>query len=245
MTTVPTPRQPSGNQLLAALPRRDFERLRPQLETVTLGIKELIYEPNTPIPYIYFPNSGVTSILTTMKNGKAAEVGTVGKEGMLGLPVFLGTDRSSGQSFSQVRGESLRLGADAFRAAIQRSRALVDLLHRYTQALFTQVSQSAACNSLHSIEERCCRWLLMTHERVEAEEFVLTQEFLAIMLGVRRASVAEVAEKLQQAGLIRYRRGQMRIVDRQGLEATACECYGVIRAEYERLLPYLAPSSTA
>jgi len=242
MTAAPNPRQPSGNQLLAALPRQDFERLRPQLETVTLGLKELIYEPNTPIPYIYFPNSGVTSILTTMKNGKAAEVGTVGKEGMLGLPVFLGTDRSSGRSFSQVPGESLRLGADAFRAAIQRSRALVDLLHRYTQALFTQVSQSAACNSLHSIEERCCRWLLMTHDRVEAEEFVLTQEFLAIMLGVRRASVAEVAEKLQQAGLIRYRRGQMRIVDRKGLEATACECYSVIRAEYERLLPSLTPS---
>jgi CRP-like cAMP-binding protein len=177
-----------------------------------------------------------------MKNGKAAEVGVVGKEGMLGLPVFLGTDRSSGQSFSQVPGESLRLGADAFRAAIQRSRALVDLLHRYTQALFTQVSQSAACNSLHSIEERCCRWLLMTHDRVETDEFVLTQEFLAIMLGVRRASVAEVAGKLQQAGLIHYRRGQMRILDRQGLEATACECYSVIRAEYERLLPYLTPS---
>ena len=244
MTAALTPRQLSGNQLLAALPRQDFERLRPQLETVTLGLKELIYQPNTVIPYIYFPNSGVTSILTTMKNGKAAEVGVVGKEGMLGLPVFLGTDRSSGQSFSQVQGESLRLGADAFRAAIQRSRALVDLLHRYTQALFTQVSQSAACNSLHSIEERCGRWLLMTHDRVETEQFVLTQEFLAIMLGVRRASVAEVAEKLQQAGLIRYRRGQMRILDRKGLEATSCECYSVIRAEYERLLPYLTPSKS-
>jgi CRP-like cAMP-binding protein len=212
---------------------------------VTLGLKELIYEPDTPIPYIYFPNSGVTSILTTMKNGKAAEVGTVGKEGMLGLPVFLGTDRSSGRSFSQVPGESLRLGADAFRVAIQQSRALVDLLHRYTQALFTQVSQSAACNSLHSIEERCGRWLLMTHDRVETDEFVLTQEFLAIMLGVRRASVAEVAGKLQQAGLIHYQRGQMRILDRKGLEATSCECCGVIRAEYERLLPYLAPSGNS
>ena len=244
MKAALTPRQPIGNQLLAALPRQDLERLRPQLETVTLGLKELIYQPNTVIPYIYFPNSGVTSILTTMKNGKAAEVGVVGKEGMLGLPVFLGTDRSSGQSFCQVEGESLRLRADAFRAAIQRSRALVDLLHRYTQALFTQVSQSAACNSLHSIEERCGRWLLMTHDRVETDQFVLTQEFLAIMLGVRRASVAEVAEKLQQARLIRYRRGQMCILDRKGLEATSCECYSVIRAEYERLLPYLTPSKS-
>jgi CRP-like cAMP-binding protein len=129
--------------------------------------------------------------------------------------------------------------------AIQQSRALVDLLHRYTQALFTQVSQSAACNSLHSIEERCGRWLLMTHDRVETDEFVLTQEFLAIMLGVRRASVAEVAGKLQQAGLIHYQRGQMRVLDRKGLEATSCECYGVIRAEYERLLPYLAPSGNS
>jgi CRP-like cAMP-binding protein len=169
----------------------------------------------------------------------------VGKEGMLGLPVFLGTDRSSGQSFSQVPGESLRMEVAAFRQAMTRSRALVDLLHRYTQALFTQVSQSAACNSLHSIDERCCRWLLMTHNRVETDEFVLTQEFLAIMLGVRRASVAKVAGKLQAAGLIRYRRGQLRILDRQGLEAAACECYGVIRAEYERLLPSPVPPGSS
>jgi len=232
-----TPAQPQGgNQILAALPQQDFERLRPQLEPVTLGLKEIIYAPNTPIPCVYFPNSGVTSILTIMKNGKAAEVGLVGKEGMLGLPVFLGTDRSSGQSFSQVPGEALRMKADAFRAATQRSRALVDLLLRYTQALLTQVSQSAACNRLHSITERCGRWLLMTHDRVEGDEFVLTQELLSIMLGVRRASVAEVAGKLQRAGLIRYRRGQLRILDRPGLEATSCECYGIIRAEYERLL---------
>lgn len=245
MAATPTLRQPRGNQILSALPRKDFAQLRPQLEPVTLGLKEIIYEPNTPIPYIYFPNSGVTSILTTMKNGKAVEVGLVGKEGMLGLPVFLGTDRSSGQSFSQVPGESLRLAADAFRAAIQQSRALVDLLHRYTQALFTQVSQSAACNSLHLIEKRCCRWLLMTQERVEADEFVLTQDLLAVMLGARRASVAEVAGKLQDAGLIRYRRGRMRILNRPGLEAAACECYGVIRTEYERLLPYLTPDGAS
>jgi CRP-like cAMP-binding protein len=128
------PQQPPGNQLLAALPRKDLDRLRPQLETVTLGLKERIYEPNLPIPYIYFPNTGVTSILTIMKNGKSTEVGMVGKEGMLGLPVFLGTDRSSGQSFSQVPGESLRLAADAFRAAIRRSRALVDLLQVPSQS---------------------------------------------------------------------------------------------------------------
>jgi CRP-like cAMP-binding protein len=239
MPAATNPQQPPGNQILAALPRKDFDRLRPQLEPVTLGLKELIYEPNTPIPYIYFPTTGVTSILTTMKNGKAIEVGMVGKEGMLGLPVFLGSDRSSGQSFSQVPGESLRLAADAFRAAIQRSRALVDLLHRYTQAVFTQVSQSAACNSLHSIEKRCARWLLMTHDRIEIDEFVLTQELLSMMLGVRRASVAEVAERLQDAGLIRYRRGRIGMLDRKGLEAAVCECYGIIRAEYERLLPYL------
>jgi CRP-like cAMP-binding protein len=242
MAAATNPHQPPGNQLLAALPRKDLARLRPQLETVTLGLKERIYEPHRPIPYIYFPNTGVTSILTIMKDGKATEVGMVGKEGMLGLPVFLGTDRSSGQSFSQVPGESLRLAADAFRAALRRSRALVDLLHRYTQALFTQVSQSAACNSLHPIEKRCARWLLMTHERVEIDEFVLTQELLAMMLGVRRASVAAVAGKLQDAGLIRYRRGRLRVLDRRGLEAASCECYGLIRSEYERLLPYLAPA---
>jgi CRP-like cAMP-binding protein len=164
---------------------------------------------------------------------------------MLGLPVFLGTDRSSGQSFSQVPGESLRMEAAAFRTAMTQSRALVDLLHRYTQALFTQVSQSAACNSLHSVDERCCRWLLMTHDRVEADEFILTQELLSIMLGVRRASVTEVAGKLQAAGLMRYRRGQLTILDRQELEATSCECYGIIRDEYERLLPYPPPGSSS
>jgi CRP-like cAMP-binding protein len=237
--------QQDSNLILAALPQQDFDWLRPQLETVSLGRKEIIYQPNTPIPYVYFPNSGMTSILTTMKNGKVAEVGVVGKEGMLGLPVFLGTDRSSGQSFSQVPGESLRMPADAFRAAIQRSQALTDLLHRYTQALFTQVSQSAACNRLHAIDKRCCRWLLMTYDRVEAGEFVLTQELLSAMLGVRRASVAEVAGKLQQAGWIRYRRGQLRILDRKGLEATSCECYGILRAEYERLLPYLSLSEAS
>ncbi len=226
----------TGNWLLDALSSEDYERLRPKLKRVSLAVKEMIYEPHLPIPYIYFPISGVTSILTTMEDGRAAEVGTVGNEGMLGLPVFLGSDRSSGISFSQVPGESLRMEADAFRAEIKQSGTLLQILHRYTQALFTQVSQSAACNMLHSVDQRCARWLLMTHDRVNADEFVLPQEFLAAMLGVRRAGVTGIAGKLQKAGLIHYHRSRMTIVDRKGLEAASCECYRVIYNEYNRLI---------
>jgi CRP-like cAMP-binding protein len=228
--------RPLRNRLFADLPPEEGAQLRPHLERVALGVKEVIYEPNQPIPYIYFPETGVTSILVIMVDGKASEVGLVGHEGMLGLPVFLGAETSPGQSFSQVPGESLRMAAPVFTEMIPRAGTLTRRLQRYTQALFTQVSQSAACNNLHAIEQRCCRWLLMTHDRVGGDEFVLTHEFLAAMLGVRRASVSAVAATLQRAGLIRYHRGRMTIVNRPGLEAAACECYRIITAEYDRLL---------
>jgi CRP-like cAMP-binding protein len=228
--------RPMRNRLLAALHPEEDMQLRPYLERVSLGVKEMIYEPYQPIPYIYFPETVVTSILVIMSDGKASEVGLVGHEGMLGLPVFLGAETSSGRSFSQVPGESLRITAETFTEVLLRAGRLVQRLHRYMQALFTQVSQSAACNNLHMMAQRCSRWLLMTHDRVGSGEFLLTHEFLAAMLGVWRASVSAVAATLQQAGLIHYHRGQITMVNRPGLEAAACECYRIITTEYDCLL---------
>jgi CRP-like cAMP-binding protein len=236
MALLPQETRPVRNGLLRALPAEEDAQLRPYLERVALGVKEVIYEPYQPIPYVYFPETGVTSILVIMGDGKASEVGLVGHEGMLGLPVFLGAETSSGRSFSQVPGESLRMAAGVFSEVLPRVGTLGRRLHRYTQALFTQVSQSAACNNLHAMTQRCSRWLLMTHDRVGSDEFLLTHEFLAAMLGVRRASVSAVAATLQHAGLIRYHRGQITMVNRQGLEAATCECYGLIKTEYDRLL---------
>jgi CRP-like cAMP-binding protein len=234
--------RPLRNRLLAELPPEEDAQLRPHLERVSLGVKDVLYEPYQPIPSIYFPETGVLSIVAIMGDGKTSEVGLVGPEGMLGLPVFLGGETSPRRAFAQVPGESLRMTAAVFTAVLPRAGTLMRRLQRYTQALFTQVSQSAACNTLHETAPRCCRWLLMTHDRVGGDEFLLTHEFLAAMLGVRRASVSAVAAALQRAGLVRYRRGQVTIVNRPGLEAAACECYRIIATEYDRLL---GPPSTS
>jgi CRP-like cAMP-binding protein len=228
--------RPLRNRLLADLPPEEDAQLRPHLERVSLGVKDGLFEPYQPIPAVYFPETGVLSVVALMGDGKTAEVGLVGREGMLGLPVFLGGETSPRRAFAQVPGESLRMAAAAFTAVLPRAGTLVRRLQRYTQAMFTQISQSAACNTLHETTPRCCRWLLMTHDRAGGDEFLLTHEFLAQMLGVRRASVSAVAAALQQAGLIRYRRGRITIVNRPGLEAAACECYRVIATEYGRLL---------
>jgi CRP-like cAMP-binding protein len=228
--------RPMRNRLLADLPPEEDAQLRPYLERVSLGVKDVLYEPYQPIPAMYFPETGVISMLAIMGDGKTSEVGLVGNEGVLGLPVFLGAETSPTRAFAQVPGESLRMAAAVFTEVLPRAGTLMRRLQRYTQALFIQVSQSAACNNLHETMPRCCRWLLMTHDRVGSDEFLLTHEFLAAMLGVRRASVSAEAATLQQAGLIRYRRGQLTIVNRQGLEAAACECYRIIATEYDRLL---------
>ena len=224
------------NQLLAALPSKEYSRLVAYMEVVPLEIKQHLYQRNQPIEYVYFLNYGVASMLTVLTNGSAIEVATVGNEGMVGLPVFLGADRIPGECFIQVPGYGLRMRVDAFKTHVTASSPLHDLLQRYTQALFNQIAQSAACNRLHSIEERLCRWLLMTADRVETGTFPLTQEFLSKMLGVNRSSVSLTASILQRAGLIEYVRGEMTILDRSGLEATTCECYEVVRGEFERLL---------
>lgn len=225
-----------GNRLLAALPPEALERLGPDLDAVTLGQKDVIYRSNHLISHVYFPVTGVVSLVTVMEDGATAEIATVGNEGMVGLPVFLGTGMVPHQAFVQVPGDAFRIEAAAFREEAERWGPMTRIMQRYTQAIFTQVAQSAACNRLHSVEERCARWLLMTHDRVISDEFPLTQEFLSQMLGVRRASVSVIARLLQHAGLIRYRRGRVTILDRQGLESASCECYHIISSEYERLL---------
>jgi len=225
-----------GNRLLAALPAKELERLRPHLRTVALEIKDILYEPDVPIEYVYFPIDCVASTMATMKDGRMVEVGTIGKEGMEGLPVFLGTKTAPLTSFCQVPGDAARMTAEALRSEVRPGDELYRLLHRFTEAALIFAAQSSACNRLHSVEQRCSRWILHTHDRVGKDEFYLTQEFLSQMLGVRRASVSEVASAFQGEGLISYRRGNLRIVDRCGLEAATCECHGVITKEFERLL---------
>jgi CRP-like cAMP-binding protein len=225
-----------GNQLLAALPGPDFERLARHLEVVTLDLKEPLYEPGGEITHAHFPVSAVCSMVVILEDGTEVELGTVGREGMLGLPLLLGADSMPSMAFTQVRGEAALIPAAAFHEELRRSDALDRLLRRYTLALFNQVAQSAVCNRMHTIEERCARWLLMTHDRVGRDEFPLTHEFLANMLGVRRAGVTVAAGMLMKAGLIRYIRGRMTITDRRGLEEAACECYEIIRKESMRLI---------
>jgi CRP-like cAMP-binding protein len=237
MATMQDSERPeSQNRLLAALPPEVSARLLPHLETVALGLKDIVYAANEPIEHVYFPINGMISMVSLMEDGQAVEVGTIGNEGMVGLPVFLGAESTPGQAFSQVPGEALRMTAEAFTQEVLPEGPLRALLHRYTQALIVQIAQSSACNRLHTDEQRCARWLLMTHDRVGADQFLLTQEFLAEMLGVRRARVNAVAGSLRTGGLIRYSRGLMTILDRRGLEEAACACYGIIKAEYDRLL---------
>lgn len=230
------PRNLNKNRLLAALPKEEYKRLLPNLESVSLEFKQVLYQPDELIRYVYFPTNSVISLLTIMEDGNIVEVGTVGNEGIAGLPVFLGAEKIPSQAISQIPGDAMRMRADVLKREVTPGSPLYTLLQRYTQGLLNQLAQSAACNRLHSIEQRFCRWLLMSQDRVESDRFILTQEFLSQMLGVRRASVNEVATTIQKAGIIRYSRGKMTICDRLGLEATACECYRVVKQEFDRLL---------
>jgi CRP-like cAMP-binding protein len=223
--------------VLAALPATVYAHLVPQFERIQLATRDILYQPNGVIPHVYFPLNSVASLVVHMQDGQAVEVATVGNEGMVGLPAFLGATVFPGQAYAQVPGETERMQTGTFQHEVRREGALHEVLHLYTQALFTQISQSAACNRLHSIDQRCARWLLMTRDRVRADQFPLTQNFLAQMLGVRRAGVSEVASRLQKQGLIQYRRGIIQVVNRSGLEAVACECYAIIKHVYDRLLP--------
>jgi CRP-like cAMP-binding protein len=219
---------------LAALDPSEYDRLRPYLTTVDLGVKFEFWRPNQDIEAVYFPIDLVCSILAVTDAG-SIEVGTVGKEGVVGLPVFLGSISFSGTALVQIPGRAERMGVEDFRRQAQKG-GLRDLMQSYTLGFMTQVSQGMACNRAHSTEQRLARWLLVVQDRVGRDEFPLTQEFMAQMLGVRRATVSETAASLQSAGLISYARKSMRIENRPGLEQTACECYQIVRNEFERLL---------
>lgn len=224
-----------ANRLLQALPRAEYERLRPSLESVQLSWKDVLYEADTPIEHVYFIEEGVGSILARSYTESTVEVATIGNEGMVGIPLFLGADRNGTRAIVQVPGAAMRMTSAAFLAKVGPDSTLHHLLHQYTQTLMTQMAQGVLCNRLHAIDRRCARWLLQTRDRVSADEFALTQEFLGQMLGVRRQSVNVVQSLLQRAGLISYSRGSITILDRPGLEAASCECYAIIRDEFDRL----------
>ena len=226
---------PGENRLLTALPKDDHDRLLPHLEKVSLTLKDILYEANGPIEHVYFPLAGVVS-LVIMDNGSTLEVGIIGNEGLVGTPVFLGAERSPTQAIVQIQGEALRMEAKIFKKEMRRDGPLYGLVQRYTQAMINHISQCLICNRRHSVKKRMCRWLMMSHSRVGADEFQLTHEFLAQMLGVCRPTVTAVAGNLQKAGLINYHRGSITVLDRKGLEAGSCECYEVIAKELDRLL---------
>lgn len=226
---------PSRNRILAALPSAEFDRVASDLEPFALPINTVLYEANSPITHAYFPISGCVSMVNAMEEG-AVEVGTIGYEGWAGLPLLLGDDRMPTRAFVQLTGDSYRMTAAAFARAVDKNATFARLLNRHSLALFNQAAQSVACNRLHTLESRCARWLLMTHDRMRLEEFVLTHEFLSYMLGVHRPAVTLAAGVLQRAGLIRYTRGRVTVVDRRGLEAVSCACYEITRKSYERLI---------
>src|SRR5437764_3703763 len=207
MSVSAAPQHPHANRLLAALPREDAERLLPQLAAVTFGLGDVLYEPDRPMAYLYFPTTAVVSLVYTMVDGSTAEMGLVGNEGVVGIALFMGGDTTPNRAIVQVAGDAFRLPVSILRAEFQRGGAVQLALLRYTQALITQISQTAVCNRLHSIEQRLCRWLLLTRDRVPADQVQMTQEFLAHMLGMRREGVTLAAQHLQEAGLIRYARG--------------------------------------
>ena len=224
------------NRLLAALPATAIQSLGPHLEPVEVSSREHLYEAGRPIEHVYFPETMVVSFTTTLRDGCTVEVGTAGREGVVGLPVFLGDDRSFVQAIAQIPGSAMRIDVVAFARAARAPGPLHQLLLRYTQAFLTQVGQTAVCNAAHLVEQRCARWLLMTHDRVDGDDFPLTHEFLAFMLGVRRAGVTLAMRALQDARLVSYTRGRVTIVDRAGLERASCECYCRVRGYFERLL---------
>jgi CRP-like cAMP-binding protein len=225
-----------ANRLLSLLARRDYASLRPHLEPLELAYKQSLYAADRKIEHVYFIETGVGSLVNTMTNSQAAEVGTIGNEGFVGVPIVLGDDRAPTSVYVQVPGEGLKMKASLFKTALAQSPTMQVVMLRYVHALFNQVAQSAACNHFHSLEQRCCRWLLMTRDRMYSDEFLLTQEFLAMMLGVQRPGVSIAAGGLQRAGLITYTRGNVTILDGRGLEKRSCECYEVSKREFDRLL---------
>lgn len=234
MTSLHNPMQ---NHLLAALPAIDFEPLAAHLELVSLNLGQMLYDPGTQMHHAYFPTRSIVSLHYVTESGASAETAGVGNEGMVGISLFMGGDTTSSSAVVQTAGQAYRLDRHVLKQQFDRSGSLQRLLLRYTQALMTQMAQTAACNRHHSVEQQLCRWLLLTLDRMpDARELVMTQELVASMLGVRRESVTEAAGNLQNAGYISYRRGHISVLDRAGLASRTCECYGVVKKEIDRLL---------
>jgi len=229
------PPEAIANRLLRSLEHSVYESLVPHFEAVQYPLEKIIYEPGHILDYAYFPNSGVLSMLTVLENGDLVEIATIGNEGMADLSIFLGLTVSSSRLLVQVPGETLRMRADVFLDHVHEHASLRSALGAYMVSMFIQVSQSAACNRLHPVEQRCARWILMTHDRVDSDSFPLTQDFLASMLGVRRPSVSVAASVLQKQELIRYSRGRITVLDRDGLEEAACECYAIVRQQFDKM----------
>ena len=227
---------PNQNHLLAALPAADFERIATHLEPAPLALGQMLYEPDEQLKHAYFPTTAIVSLHYVMASGASAESAGVGNEGMVGISLFMGGDTTSSSAVVQTAGHGYRLERRLLKQEFDRGGVLQRLLLRYTQALVTQMSQTAVCNRHHAVDQQLCRWLLLTLDRLPSTELVMTQELVAGMLGVRREGITEIAGQLQQAGIIRYRRGHISVLDRSGLEARACECYGVVKKELDRLL---------
>jgi CRP-like cAMP-binding protein len=228
------------NRLLAALPDAESLRWLPQLEPVEMPLGQVLYESGGTLSHVYFPTTAIVSLLYVMENGASAEIAVVGNEGIVGISLFMGGDSTSSRAVVQSAGLGLRLKAQIMKDDFNRAGPVLHLLLRYTQALITQMAQTAVCNRHHSLDQQLCRWLLLSLDRLQGNELLMTQELIANMLGVRREGVTEGALKLQQAGLIRYARGHISVLDRDGLEKRSCECYAVVRKEYDRLLPQKA-----
>jgi CRP-like cAMP-binding protein len=229
---------PKKNHLLAALSAADLKRLRPHLEPVSMALGGVVYESGRVLDHVYFPTTVIVSLLYVMEDGASAEIAVVGNEGVVGISLFMGGETTPSRAVVQSAGEAFRLPAKFVLAEFNRGGAIQHLLLRYTQALITQMSQTAVCNRHHSVDQQLCRWLLLSLDRLSGDELVMTQELIANMLGVRREGVTAAAGKLQKAGVIEYRRGRITVLDRPKLETMSCECYAVVRRECDRLADY-------
>jgi CRP-like cAMP-binding protein len=228
---------PRKNRLLAALPADDWRRWQAELEAVDMPLGQVLYESGSTLSHVYFPTSAIVSLLYVMENGASAEIAVVGREGVVGVALFMGGETTPSRAVVQSAGLGFRLASQTIKSEFDRSHPVMHLLLRYTQALITQMAQTAVCNRHHSLDQQLCRWLLLSLDRLSGSELHMTQELIANMLGVRREGVTEAALKLQKAGLIQYARGRILVLDRPALERRSCECYAVVKTEYDRLLP--------
>ena len=234
---MPIPPDFRRNHLLAALPADECARLCPHLEPVAMSLGQVLYEPGVQLQHVYFPTTAIVSLLYVMSDGVSAEIAVVGKDGIVGISLFMGGETTPGRAVVQSAGHAYRLKGQLLKDEFYRAGPMNRLLLRYTQSLLTQIAQTVVCSRHHSLDQQFCRWLLLTLDRLPSNELVMTQELIANMLGVRRQGVAEAAARMERAGLITYNRGHIRVIDRTGLEARACECYAVVRKESDRLLP--------